>query len=164
MLPLLWLEYDKYINMSTLNIMMPEVILAGSESPGQYHQGVSVIRARAQLGYISVQHRQADLEDWSDPAVEEAVEDTQSAAEREHAHEQSQEPREGRRRQRGEVRDVVSQLRQPFTNQLLKHRLIHLSSWARGSDITEDREEPNQHRPKHTPSFCMLGFRIFTLF
>lgn len=124
--------------------------VGGSESPGQYHQGVSVIGARAQLGYISVQHRQADLEDGSDPAVEEAVEDTQSAAEREHAHEQRQEPCEGRRRQRGEVRHVVSQLRQPLTNQLLKHGLIHLSSWARGSDITEHREEPNQHRPAHT--------------
>lgn len=70
-----------------------EVIWAGSDSPGQYHERVSVVAARAQLGRVSVQHRQRDLEDGPDALVEEAVEDTQRAAEGQDVDEQRQEPR-----------------------------------------------------------------------
>lgn len=82
---------------------------------------MSIIGARAQLDCIGVQHRQADLEDGPDAAVEEAVEDTQRAAEGQHTHEQRQEPRERRRGQRREVRDQDRQIRETLTNQLLKH-------------------------------------------
>ncbi len=97
-------------------------------SPGQDHERVSVVAAGAQLGRVSVQHRERDLEDGSDAVVEEAVEDTQSAAEGQDAQEQRQEPRERRRRQRREVRNTLGQLRQTLADQLLEHRLIHLSS------------------------------------
>lgn len=64
---------------------------------------------------------------------EEAVDHANGAVEGQHAEEEGEEPREGDGREGGEVGDVLGQLGQTLPDQLLKHRLVHLSSCRRNN-------------------------------
>lgn len=99
-----------------------------TEVPCENHQGLSVVGAGRELCSVGLQRSQTQLEDGFDTMEEETVDHADGAVEGQHAEEEGEEPREGDRGQGGQVRDVFSQLRQTLPDQLLKHRLVHLSS------------------------------------
>ena len=99
-----------------------------TEVPCENHQGLSVISAGRELCSVGLQRSQTQLEDGFDAVEEETVDHADGAVEGQHAEEEGEEPREGDGGQGGQVWNMFSQLRQTLPDQLLKHRLVHLSS------------------------------------
>lgn len=110
----------------------PQPAPQSSQSPpAEDHQGLAVVLAAAQVLGIGLQHSKPQLEDGSDPVVEEAIDDVHCALQRHDAEEQSQEPGERDGRQgRGAVQ-VLRQLGEVLPDQLLEHGLVHLGPWTR---------------------------------
>ena len=101
--------------------------------PWENHESLPVVGAGGELRGVGLQHGQAQLEVGFDPVEEEAVDHAHGAVEGKDAEEQGEEPGEGDRGEGGEVGDVLGQLRQTLPDQLLEHRLVHLSSCRGGA-------------------------------
>lgn len=99
--------------------------------PGEDHKCLSVVCAGRELRSVGLQHCQTQLKDGFDAMEEEAVDHADGAVEGQDTEEEGEEPREGDGRQRGQVRNVFSQFRQTLPDQLLEHRLVHLSACRR---------------------------------
>ena len=118
---------------------------------------MAVVRARAELRCVGLQYRQAQLEHGLDALGEEAVEDAQGAGEGQHAEEQGEEPGQGQGGEGRQVWDLLRQLGETLSDQLLKHRLVHLSS-CKGDQRSEVRlEHKSLAWPrKHATMFQLL--------
>lgn len=103
-----------------------------SDLPREDHKGLPVICAGRERRSVGLQHRQTQLEDGLDTVEEERVDHADGAVEGKDAEEEGEEPREGDGGEGGEVWNVFGQLRQTLPDQLLEHRLVHLSSCSRG--------------------------------
>lgn len=100
--------------------------------PCENHKRLPVICAGRKLRSIGLQHGQTKLEDGFDSVEEEAVDHADGAVERQDAQEQGEEPRQGHRGEGGKVWNLFSQLWQTLPDELLEHRLVHLSACRRG--------------------------------
>ena len=100
--------------------------------PCENHECLPVIGAGGELSGVGVQHGQAQLEVGFDAVEEEAVDHADGAEEGQDAEEEGEEPGEGDGGEGGEVWNVLGQLRQTLPDQLLEHRLVHLSSCRGG--------------------------------
>lgn len=111
--------------------VLPAVKQQYTNIPCENHKRMSLICADRELCSIGLQHSQTQLEDGFDSVEEKAVDHADGAVEGQDAEEEGEEPGEGDGGEGGEVWEVFSQLRQTLPDQLLKHRLIHLSSCVR---------------------------------
>ena len=108
--------------------------------PCENHECLSIISGRRELSSVGLQNSQTKLEDGFDSLKEEAVDHAHSTLEGQDTEEEGEKPREGDRGEGGEVWHMFSQLWQALPDQLLKHRLVHLSSCRRKWSQTEVTE------------------------
>lgn len=79
--------------------------------------------------HVVVQHGEAELQDRFYAVVEKTVHHIHSALYGQDADEESEEPGQGHGREEAQVRHVLHQLGEVFSNQILEHRLVNQSTW-----------------------------------
>lgn len=99
--------------------------------PCENHKCLSIISAGRELCSVGIQHSQTQLKDGFDSLEEEAVNHANSTLEGQGAEEEGEEPGERDGGEGGEVWNVFRQFWQTLPDQLLEHRLVHLSSCRR---------------------------------
>lgn len=85
--------------------------------------------ATQQIVHIVVEDGKAELQDGFYAVIKETVHHIHRALYRQHANEESQEPRQRHRREERKISHVLGQLGQVLTDQLLEHGLVHQRSW-----------------------------------